>query len=60
MRATMPAVFSGREGGGGRRLADAVLPEQEGSGIRLKMGSDNRHVWQEGSQDTQKGVPDFN
>jgi hypothetical protein len=34
-RATTPAVLSGREGGGGRRLADVVLPGQEGSGVRL-------------------------
>ena len=43
-RATTPAVFSGREGGGGRRSADAVLPGQEGSGVRLQKGSDNQHV----------------
>jgi hypothetical protein len=35
MRAMTPAVLSGREGGGGRRSADAVLPGQEGSGVRL-------------------------
>ena len=34
-RATTPAVLSGREGGGGRRSADVVLPGQEGSGVRL-------------------------
>jgi hypothetical protein len=27
--------LSGCEGGGGRRLADVVLPGQEGSGVRL-------------------------
>jgi hypothetical protein len=27
--------LSGREGGGGRRSADVVLPGQEGSGVRL-------------------------
>jgi hypothetical protein len=35
-RAMTPAVLSGREGGGGRRSADAVLPGQEGSDVRLK------------------------
>jgi hypothetical protein len=40
----MPAVLSGREGGGGLRSADAVLPGQEGSGVRLQKGSDNQHV----------------
>ena len=34
-RATTPAVLLGREGGGGRRSADVVLPGQEGSGVRL-------------------------
>ena len=34
-RATTPAVLSGREGGGGRRSADVVLPGQEGSSARL-------------------------
>jgi hypothetical protein len=34
-RATTPAVLSGREGGGGRRLADVMLPGKE---------SDNQHV----------------
>jgi hypothetical protein len=44
MRATTPAVLSGREGGGGHRSADAVLPGQEGSGVKLQKGSDNQHV----------------
>jgi hypothetical protein len=35
MRATMPAVSLGLEGGGGRRSADVVLPGREGSGVRL-------------------------
>ena len=43
-RAMTPAVLSGREGGGGRRSADAVLPGQEGSDVRLEKGSDNQHV----------------
>jgi len=34
-RATTPAVLLGREGGGGCRSADVVLPGQEGSGVRL-------------------------
>jgi hypothetical protein len=34
-RATTPAVLFGREGGGGRRSADVVLPGQEGSSVRL-------------------------
>ena len=34
-RAATPAVLLGREGGGGHRLADVVLPGQEGSGVRL-------------------------
>jgi hypothetical protein len=34
-RATTPSVLSGREGGGGRRSADVMLPGQEGSGVRL-------------------------
>jgi len=34
-RATTPAVLLGREGGGGRRSADVMLPGQEGSGVRL-------------------------
>ena len=34
-RVTTPAVLSGREGGGGRRSVDVVLPGQEGSGVRL-------------------------
>ena len=40
----MPAVLLGREGGGGHRSANAVLPGQEGNGIRLQKGSDNQHV----------------
>jgi hypothetical protein len=32
-RAKTPAVLSGREGGGGHRSADAVLPGQKGSGV---------------------------
>ena len=43
-RATTPAVLSVREGGGGRRSADVVLPGQEGSGVRLQKGSDHQHV----------------
>ena len=39
----MAAVLLGRQGGGGRRSADAVLPGQEGSGVRLQKGSDNQH-----------------
>ncbi len=34
-RAATPAVLSGREGGGGHRSADVVLPGKEGSGVRL-------------------------
>ena len=34
-RATTPAVLLGREGGGGHRSADVVLPGQEGSSVRL-------------------------
>jgi hypothetical protein len=33
--ATMPAVLSGHEGGGGRWSVDVVLPGQEGSYVRL-------------------------
>ena len=40
-RVTTPAVLLGREGGGGRRSADAVLPGQESIGVRLQKGSDN-------------------
>ena len=36
--------FSGREGGGRRRSADAALPGQEGTGVRLQKGSGNQHV----------------
>jgi hypothetical protein len=43
-RATTPAVLSGREGGGGCRSADAVLPGLEDSGVRVQKGSDNQHV----------------
>ena len=35
-------ILSGREGGGGRRSVDAMLPGQEGSGVRLHKGSDNQ------------------
>jgi len=38
------AVLSRREGSGGCRSVDAVLPGQEGSGVRLQEGSDNQHV----------------
>ena len=34
-RATTPAVLFGREGGGGCRSPDVVLPGQEGSSVRL-------------------------
>ena len=38
------AVLLGREGGGRCELAVAVLPGQEGSGVRLTKGSDKQHV----------------
>ena len=38
----MPSVLSGREGGGGRRSVDVMLPGQEGSGVRLYKGSVNQ------------------
>ena len=34
-RATTPGVLFGREGGGGCRSPDVVLPGQEGSSVRL-------------------------
>ena len=34
--------FLGLEDDGGRRSADAALPGQEGSGVRLQKGSDNQ------------------
>ncbi len=40
----LSGYFLGREGGGGRWLADAALPGQEVSGVRLQKGSDNQHV----------------
>ena len=37
-------MLSGHEGGGGCGSVGAVFPGQEGSGVRLKKGSDNQHV----------------
>ena len=38
------AVLLGREGSGGCGPTSALLPGQEGSGVRLTKGSDNEHV----------------